>query len=77
MIYPRSVIEECGWFDENFGSSYAAYEDADYSFRVTKYGYRLLVDPNLKVGPFKLQDKAFSFIQSHIRFSHKQRVFFL
>jgi glucosyl-dolichyl phosphate glucuronosyltransferase len=75
MIYPRSVIDECGWFDENFGSNYAAYEDVDYSFRVTKHGYSLLVDPNLKLEHLNFKIKP-SLSSNRIYDSARNSVYF-
>ncbi|MHA2052754.1 MAG: glycosyltransferase [Candidatus Hodarchaeales archaeon] len=45
MSYSRGAIEDSGSFDPGYdGHSY--YEDADYSYRVFKKGYKLLATPD-------------------------------
>ena len=43
MSYQRSVLTECGGFDESF--PYAAGEDADLKWRICQRGYQLLYLP--------------------------------
>ncbi len=45
-IYPLHVIQEIGGFDEYF---FYLYEDGDLCERIRKKGYRLVVDPNVKI----------------------------
>jgi GT2 family glycosyltransferase len=45
-IYPRRVLDEVGWFDEDF---FAGYEDVDWSFRARLRGYRIVNVPSSRV----------------------------
>ena len=48
MAYSRSALSRTGKFDEDLiGNAY--YEDADYSFRVHKNGFRLLAIPEARI----------------------------
>jgi glycosyltransferase involved in cell wall biosynthesis len=67
MIYSRRVIDKCGLFDETFEGNIA--EDADFSFRVKKLGYRLVVDPDLKLIHEDVDDRVFPFSESCLYYS--------
>ncbi len=46
LLLKRSVLEQVGLFDERF---FVYYEDSDYSLRLQKAGYQLLVVPQAKM----------------------------
>lgn len=46
ILLPAEVIEKVGFLDENY---FAYYEDADYSQRLKKHGYKIVVEPSSKV----------------------------
>lgn len=45
-IYPMRVVQEIGGFDEYF---FYLYEDGDLCERIRKAGYRLVVDPEIRI----------------------------
>lgn len=46
MMFRREVLENIGLFDDRF---FCYYDDADYSLRATRAGYRLAIEPKAKV----------------------------
>ncbi len=47
MAFRTEVTRRVGLFDENYTGN-GLYEDADYGYRCTLLGYKLLLDPSLK-----------------------------
>ncbi len=47
MAFRSQVTKRVGLFDENYTGN-GLYEDADYGYRCTLLGYKLLLDPSLK-----------------------------
>ena len=47
MAFRSQAASRVGLFDENYSGN-GLYEDADYSYRYTLLGYKLLLDPSLK-----------------------------
>ena len=82
LLTSREVIENTGTLDESF---YMYTEDADWSMRVRKAGYRILYEPRARIwhkisvssgghlSSYKLRHKAFSnlrFFARHARWYH-------
>ena len=74
MTYPRYVIEKCGSFDEKYEGNIA--EDADFSFRVRKLGFRLIVDPDLQLIHENVGGTAFPYSEHDVYYSALNNVYF-
>jgi len=74
MIYPRNIIEKCGRFDEKYVGNIG--EDTDFSYRVKKLGFSLIIDPNLQLIHVDVQDKAFPFSERCLYYSALNEVYF-
>jgi len=59
MAYRQEVIEVVGEFDEEYGSDVAIGEDCDYSFRVYRKGYSLIIDPSMRVYHINVDEPVF------------------
>jgi glycosyltransferase involved in cell wall biosynthesis len=64
------------FFDENYLGGAGIGEDADYSYRVKKAGFRLIVDSDLKVFHEDVDDKIFPYSNSLMYFFGLNQCYF-
>jgi glycosyltransferase involved in cell wall biosynthesis len=74
MVFPRRILDKCGRFDETYDGNIG--EDTDFSFRVKKLGYRLIIDPNLQLIHEDAEDRMFPYSEQCLYYSALNNVHF-
>lgn len=75
MAFQRHLVGKL-FFDENYLGGVGLGEDADYSFRVKKAGFNLIVDPALRVEHEDVDDKTFPYSEPHSYYAAMNHVYF-
>lgn len=78
----NSVIKQVGLFDTNLIGGSEPMEDADYSFRIRRLGYKILFEPYAAVSHISQADGNFSLIKTkriqwYLNYFHNLMLFFL
>lgn len=71
--FSKKVLDRVGWWDERF---FLYYEDADYSVRIKKAGFKLIYDPKIVIWHKNAATTGGSGSALHVRTQAKSRLWF-